>query len=84
MDAMNETPDPADDRDIRLGSLALRARLVTPAQLKEALSLQAREATEGRMPRQLGLILLSMGLVTEQQLLRLLNEQQKLRGRGGQ
>lgn len=82
MEPMREMSDPADDRDIRLGSLALRAKLVTPVQLKEALSIQAREATEGRMPRQLGLILLSMGLLTEEQLLRLLNEQQRLRGHG--
>lgn len=71
--------EPKDDRDIRIGSLALRFGMVTPEQLREALSQQAREATEGRLPRQLGLILHNMGVLSEQQLMHLLAEQQRLR-----
>ena len=78
---MAETPDLHDERDIRLGSLALRKGLVSPQQLREALSEQAREATEGKLPRQLGLILLGMSLISEPQLMALLAEQQKLKTR---
>jgi hypothetical protein len=78
---VTDEPDLTDDRDIRLGSLALKKGLVSAAQLREALAEQAREATQGKMPRQLGLILLGMNAITEPQLMALLAEQQKLKSR---
>jgi hypothetical protein len=76
---METEPDLADDKDIRIGSIALRERLLSFAQLREALSLQAREAIDRKMPRQLGLIMLSKGFITEEQLGRLLLKQSELR-----
>ncbi len=77
---MSEHPD-SDDRDIRIGSLALRANLVTPEQIREALSIQAKEAVNGKMARQIGLILVSRGHLTELQLSGLLQQQESLRRR---
>jgi hypothetical protein len=78
---MSEPVENQDDPDIRLGSLALRSGWITPLQLREALSLQSQETEEGKMARQLGLILLSRSFVTEVQLQTLLNEQKARRSR---
>jgi len=64
---------------LRLGELALRAGLISQAQLKVALSQQGKEATSGRLPRQLGLILLSLGFLAEGDLIQLIAEQEKLK-----
>ena len=66
-------------RELRLGTLALRFRMVTPQQLHVALSLQAQEVAAGKLPRQLGLILLAAGTITEAQLDILLSHQQTFR-----
>jgi hypothetical protein len=68
-----------DLRDIRIGSLALRANLVSPEQIREALAIQAREAVAGKMARQIGLILVSKGYLTSEQLSNLLQQQGSLR-----
>jgi len=65
--------------DQRLGSLALRYGMVSPQQLHVALSLQAQEVARGKLPRQLGLILLAGGMITEAQLDVLLDHQQTFR-----
>ena len=78
---MSEPVENQDDPDIRLGRLALRSGWITPLQLREALSLQSQETEEGKMARQLGLILLSRSFVTEVQLQTLLNEQKARRSR---
>ncbi len=70
--------DAVDDRDIRLGSLALKAKLITPEQLRRALGLQAEEALAGRsMP--IGSILVRKGILTREQLQELLSRQEALR-----
>jgi arginine repressor len=71
--------DGADDRDIRIGSLALKAGLVTQKQLMEALSTQAEEALQGKLARQVGLIFISKGWITADQLGGLLQRQDELR-----
>ena len=74
--------DGVDDRDIRLGSLALRAKFVTPEQLRRALVLQAEEALAGRnMP--IGSILVRKGILTREQLQELLAKQDALRRETG-
>ena len=70
-----------DLRDIRIGSLALRAGLVTPEQIREALAIQASEAMSGRMPRQVGLILIAKGWLQPDQLAALLQQQESFRQR---
>jgi len=65
--------------DHRLGALALRYSMVTQEQLQQALAIQAEEVARGKLPRQLGLILLARGLITETQLGTLLGHQQTLR-----
>ena len=67
-----------DDRDIRLGSLALRAKLVTPEQLRHVLSLQAEEALAGRSVP-IGVLLVRELLLTQAQLEQLLARQEALR-----
>jgi len=69
---------PGDD-ELRLGGLALREGLVTVEQLMQALSIQAQEAKEGKLPRKIGIILLSGGLISEEQLENLLEKQIRLR-----
>jgi len=76
---MSEDLETARDSALQLGSLALRAGMVSAEELKRALSTQAREAGEGKLPRQLGLILLSDGTLSEAQLEFLLLRQQTLR-----
>jgi len=69
---------------LRLGELALRAGLISEPQLNRALAQQQQEAKQGRLPRQLGLILLSFGFLDETDLIKLLSEQEKqksLKGR---
>jgi len=66
-------------QDQRLGTLAVSFGMVSPQQLQVALSLQAQEAARGKLPRQLGLILLAGGMITEAQLDTLLDHQQTFR-----
>jgi hypothetical protein len=65
--------------DSRLGSLAVRLGLITSAQLQTALAEQARSIAEGKLPRQIGLILLSKGVLDETQLDRLVRQQEEER-----
>jgi hypothetical protein len=74
---MNDGLDP----ELLLGNLALEARMVTPEQLRVALGDQARELDQGRAPRQLGVILLARGWLSEDQLVDLLREQADRRAR---
>ena len=76
---MSDAPDMAEDKELLLGNLALKTNLITPSQLREVLSIQAKEAISGRLPRQLGLILLAKGYVREDQLGALLDEQRRRR-----
>ena len=76
---MGDAPDPTEDKELLLGNLALKTNLITPEQLRECLSIQAKEAVSGRLPRQLGLILLAKGYVREDQLGALLDEQRRRR-----
>lgn len=78
---MDPIADAPVEPDIRLGSLALKAGVITPEQLREALGAQAREATDGKLPRQIGIILLTKGYLTPEQLSKLLQDQQSLRRR---
>lgn len=64
------------DTGIRLGTLAVNHGMVTLQDLHQALSTQAREAAEGKIPRQLGLILLSEGRISEGELDVLLRHQE--------
>lgn len=74
--AMSE--DSIDDRDIRLGSLALRAKFATPEQLRRALAQQAEEALAGRSVP-VGVLLVRNGVLTQDQLRDLLARQEALR-----
>lgn len=71
------------DLEICLGYIALQSGLVTPRELRRALSVQAREAVSGRLPRQLGLILFSAGVIDESDLARLLHRQESFLLREG-
>ncbi len=68
------------DPELLLGNMALRAKLITPEQLRAALGDQARDLDLKRAPRQIGVILLARGWITEDQLLGLLREQAERRG----
>ena len=70
--------EPVDDRDIRLGSLALRAKLVSHDQLVRVLTLQAEEALAGRAVP-IGVLMVRKGFVTKEQLQDLLARQESLR-----
>ena len=70
--------DLLDDRDIRLGSLALRAKLVNNDQLRRVLTLQAEEALAGRAVP-IGVLMVHKGFVTREQLQDLLTQQESLR-----
>jgi hypothetical protein len=74
---MTDTIDP----ELLLGTIALQARLLTPDQLRTALGDQSRDLAEGKTPRQLGVILLARGWISEEQLLGLLQEQADRRAR---
>ena len=78
---MTDTIDP----ELLLGTIALQARLLTPDQLRTALGDQSRDLAEGKTPRQLGVILLARGWISEEQLLGLLQEQidRRARRQGG-
>lgn len=67
-----------DDRDIRLGSLALRAGLANPDQLRRVLALQAEEALAGRAVP-IGVLLVRKGVLTKEQLQDLLKRQETLK-----
>jgi len=79
---MSDTQYRPGDDELRLGGLALRAGLVTVEQLMETLAVQSLEAKEGKLVRKLGLILLSKGFLTEEQLEGLLKSQIRLRAKG--
>jgi hypothetical protein len=74
--------DSGDERDIRLGSLALRSKWVTPEGLRKVLALQAEEALAGRAAP-IGELLLREKLLTRDQLQRLLTQQESLRRQAG-
>jgi len=65
--------------DVRLGSLALQRRFMTPEQLKAALALQSKEASSGA-PRRIGHICLEEGFLRQDQVDALLQEQKTLLG----
>jgi hypothetical protein len=67
-----------DKTDLRLGRLAVRANLITEEQLQAALFEQAREMAPGRLHRPLGLILVSLGFLSVDNLANLLGEQERL------
>ena len=56
------------DRYKFFGEVALERRFVTPDQLYEALTQQARAKVEGRSEKLLGQILLELGYITEDQI----------------
>lgn len=68
-------------KELFLGNMALEAKLITPEQLRVALADQAQDQAQGRVPRQLGIILLGRGWLSEADLLALLAEQAKRRAR---
>ncbi|HZE96852.1 MAG TPA: hypothetical protein VE981_07490 [Planctomycetota bacterium] len=65
MRRIHGTGETLRDLESRLGALALRAGMVTPDELQRAVAIQNREKIEGKLPRQLGLILLADGVVDE-------------------
>jgi hypothetical protein len=70
--------DPIDDHDIRLGSLALRWKIVEPDQLRRALALQAEEALAGRVVP-IGILMVRQGFLTAEHLEDLLARQAALK-----
>lgn len=74
---MNDDIDP----ELLLGNMALAKRLITPDQLRLALGDQARDLDQGKAPRQLGVILLARGWLSEDQVMSLLQEQAERRAR---
>jgi len=68
------------DPELLLGNMALQARLISPEQLRTALGDQARDLGQGKAPRQIGVILLAHGWLSEAQLLDLLRRQAERRG----
>jgi hypothetical protein len=54
-----------DGRGVRIGTLALQKRLITPEQLREAMAEQARDAATGQAVRPLDAILLSRGFIKD-------------------
>lgn len=67
------------DPQFLLGNMALEARYITPDQLRLALGEQSRDVDQGKAPRQLGVILLARGWLTDEQVLGLLQNQAKRR-----
>ena len=61
------------DRYKLFGEIALEKRFVTAEQLYEALTVQAKDRSEGRPERLLGQILLEMGYATEEQIAQVLD-----------
>jgi eukaryotic-like serine/threonine-protein kinase len=73
---MANTPAPAANLDLFLGKMAVDWGLVTPEQLRQALTEQSRDVEEGRIPvRRLGEILIAQGLITKNHLDALLDAQ---------
>ncbi len=73
---MEDSSGPSEDRlGFLLGNLALKRGLVTPQQLREALSAQSREAAAGHPARLLGDVLVARGAISKAQLQALLAEQ---------
>ena len=69
------------DPELLLGNMALQARLISPDQLRIALGDQARDLDQGKAPRQLGVILLARGWLSEDQVMNLLREQAERRAK---
>ncbi|HVE40399.1 MAG TPA: hypothetical protein VNM14_10955 [Planctomycetota bacterium] len=69
------------DPELLLGNMALEAKLITPDQLRLALGDQSRDIDQKKAPRQLGIILLARGWVSEDQLMELLRVQAERRAR---
>ena len=69
------------DPELLLGNMALEAKLITPDQLRLALGDQSRDIDQKKAPRQLGIILLARGWVSEDQLMELLKVQAERRAR---
>lgn len=78
---MTGDTDPRDARrDLRLGRLAVRKGLITPAQLDEALQEQELGVKRGRKkPRRLGVVLADKHFLTDDQVIDLLEEQEARR-----
>ena len=66
-DGDKEEPAVTEDRYKLFGEIALEERFVTPEQLLEALTTQARDKVEARPERLLGQILLELGYLSETQ-----------------
>lgn len=69
------------DPELLLGNMALEARFITPDQLRVALGDQSRDLDQGKTPRQLGVILLARGWLSEGRLQTLLQSQAERRAR---
>lgn len=69
------------DPELLLGNMALEARFITPDQLRIALGDQSRDLDQGKTPRQLGVILLARGWLSEGRLQTLLQSQADRRAR---
>jgi hypothetical protein len=61
------------DRYKFFGEIALEKKFVTPDQLYEALTQQARAKVEGKSEKLLGQILLELGYITEDQVRQVLD-----------
>ena len=62
-----------EDRYKLFGEVALEERFVTPEELLEALTIQAKDKSEGRPERLLGQILLELGYIAEIQISKVLD-----------
>ncbi|MBI4604433.1 MAG: hypothetical protein HY721_20930 [Planctomycetes bacterium] len=62
-----------NDRYKFFGEVALEKKFVTPEQLYEALTVQARAKVEGREEKLLGQVLLELGSMTEDQIRQVLD-----------
>lgn len=62
-----------EDRYKFFGEVALEKKFVTPEQLYEALTLQARAKVDGKDEKLLGQLLLEMGHITEDQIRQVLD-----------
>ena len=62
-----------EDRYKFFGAVALEKKFVTPEQLYEALTLQARAKVDGKDEKLLGQLLLEMGHITEDQIRQVLD-----------
>jgi len=70
--------------ELRLGELAVQANLTTEAEIKRALEIQSKEKKSGRLPRQLGVILLALEILSERDLMFLLAQQDRMRREASQ